>query len=319
MRLRIGLALLLPVLMLAVLGPFLTPDPQLSDLSNRNAPPFSDWAHPLGADMLGRDILALLIQGLRLTIGASIISVVVAFLTGGLLGLAILAKQPQFAPIIVRTITQIMVLFWIFTMCLLLVASFTDDANSFGWGISVLNFALPLLPAILLLVLRKGAALLPEVPERTRWTGMGWRIARVLLGAQIIGPFLLIVSNLIEGLQAFIPISLYFSIALGLIIAPFTLRTTLAANQRHRAMQSLRLGAISALAWAVLGGSYLGFLGLGTSQIDPNLGGLITNDLINLTASLTTLAVLLITTVGLVLTGDGIRQARTKPKASAPN
>src|SRR5205814_8092504 len=63
----VGLALVGLCLVLAVIGPLLTPyDPLDQDLSEAFKPPSP--AHPLGADELGRDTLTRLLYGSRITL-----------------------------------------------------------------------------------------------------------------------------------------------------------------------------------------------------------------------------------------------------------
>lgn len=91
MTLRIGLVLVVATVVLAVAGPWLVPaDPRVQDLALRLAGP--SLAHPLGLDELGRDILARLVAGARvsLLVGLSVVSVsaAVGLLIGGVAGYA---------------------------------------------------------------------------------------------------------------------------------------------------------------------------------------------------------------------------------------
>jgi peptide/nickel transport system permease protein len=91
MTLRIGLVLVVATVVLAVAGPWLVPaDPRVQDLALRLAGP--SLAHPLGLDELGRDILARLVAGARvsLLVGLSVVSVsaAVGLLVGGVAGYA---------------------------------------------------------------------------------------------------------------------------------------------------------------------------------------------------------------------------------------
>ncbi len=79
------------VLVLAVIGPFLPlPDPNLQDLRGRLQPPLlfgGTSAHPLGTDQLGRDILARLVAGARLTALISILAVGLGGVVGTVAGM----------------------------------------------------------------------------------------------------------------------------------------------------------------------------------------------------------------------------------------
>ena len=77
--------LALTALVLAGLGPLLAADPLATDLRDRLAPP--SWAHPLGTDHLGRDLLARIVHGARLSLGLSFVIATCAAAIGGAVGL----------------------------------------------------------------------------------------------------------------------------------------------------------------------------------------------------------------------------------------
>ena len=87
---RIALVSLIFVALLvvvAVFAPVLAPyDPTEQDLLNRFQPSFASLSHPLGTDMLGRDILSRLIISLRTALivgfGAEIVALVLAIAIG---------------------------------------------------------------------------------------------------------------------------------------------------------------------------------------------------------------------------------------------
>ena len=91
MNLRIGMTLVAFALVAAVLGPWLVlADPRSQDLALRLAGP--TLAHPFGLDELGRDILARLVAGARISliVGVSVVSVsaIVGLVVGGIAGYA---------------------------------------------------------------------------------------------------------------------------------------------------------------------------------------------------------------------------------------
>ena len=78
--------------LVAVFGPWLpfVPDPAKQSLPDKLTPPVGwggTWAHPLGTDQLGRDILARLMDGARISLLVSLVAVALAALLGTLLGL----------------------------------------------------------------------------------------------------------------------------------------------------------------------------------------------------------------------------------------
>jgi peptide/nickel transport system permease protein len=89
MMVRIGLAIVLAAAIAALAGPLLSPyDPAAQELARRLEAP--SRAHPLGLDELGRDILARLMQGARISllVGVAVVSVssAVGMLFGSIAG-----------------------------------------------------------------------------------------------------------------------------------------------------------------------------------------------------------------------------------------
>jgi peptide/nickel transport system permease protein len=78
---RVGLAIVLGAAAAAVFGPWLLPhDPLHQDLALRLAAP--TWAHPLGLDELGRDLLARLALGARVSLIVGVVVVAVSAAVG---------------------------------------------------------------------------------------------------------------------------------------------------------------------------------------------------------------------------------------------
>lgn len=77
----VGGSIVLGALVLAVLLAGLSPyDPQKSDLGNRFEPP--SWAHPMGTDALGRDLLTRVLYGGRISLLVGFSVVIIALLIG---------------------------------------------------------------------------------------------------------------------------------------------------------------------------------------------------------------------------------------------
>lgn len=75
---------------LAVLGPWLSADPNGQDLANRLRPPIlfgGEWGHPLGTDGLGRDVLGRILVGARLSLIVGLVAASISALIGVSLGL----------------------------------------------------------------------------------------------------------------------------------------------------------------------------------------------------------------------------------------
>jgi peptide/nickel transport system permease protein len=83
--LKIGAAIVLGMAVAAAAGPGLMPlDPAQQDLVLRLAPP--SWGHPFGLDELGRDILARVLAGARISFFVAVVVVTVSASVGTLLG-----------------------------------------------------------------------------------------------------------------------------------------------------------------------------------------------------------------------------------------
>jgi len=82
----VGLCLIAGLLVLAVVGPWISPyNPLLPEPLNRLQGP--SWTHPFGTDSLGRDILSRVIYGSRISIVIGLISVTISLVPGAILGL----------------------------------------------------------------------------------------------------------------------------------------------------------------------------------------------------------------------------------------
>ena len=87
-----GIAICTLFALVAIVGPWLPflPDPAQQSLPDKLTPPVGwggTWAHPLGTDQLGRDILARLIDGARISLLVSVAAVIIAAILGTALGL----------------------------------------------------------------------------------------------------------------------------------------------------------------------------------------------------------------------------------------
>jgi len=83
---RIGMLIVLLFIAVALFAPVLAPyDPLEQDVYNRLQPPTR--AHWLGTDELGRDVLSRVIAGARISLSVGVVSVLIAMLFGGLVGL----------------------------------------------------------------------------------------------------------------------------------------------------------------------------------------------------------------------------------------
>ena len=102
-----GGAVLVLVVLMALLAAFIAPyDPLKQDLNNILLPPSA--AHWLGTDNLGRDIVARVIYGTRVSLIAGLTSVALAVVAGSLLGMAAGFTGGTFDSIVMRLIDAIL-------------------------------------------------------------------------------------------------------------------------------------------------------------------------------------------------------------------
>jgi peptide/nickel transport system permease protein len=112
-KLALAAALFLVLLATAaIVGPALIGDMAAKlGLRQRNLPPFSfdhSWVYFLGADTLGRPILARLVVGARSTLGIAVAAVLFSMLTGGILGLIAGYSERWYSQLIQRVADVVM-------------------------------------------------------------------------------------------------------------------------------------------------------------------------------------------------------------------
>ena len=103
-----GLAFIVFLVVVAIIGPFLTQDPTKVNFQEKNLPPpgFSiqqsvydlkteqflttetpgTWQHPLGTDDKGRDMLAMLVSGARVSLQVGLLATLIAIFIGTIMG-----------------------------------------------------------------------------------------------------------------------------------------------------------------------------------------------------------------------------------------
>jgi len=104
----LGLGFIIFLIAVALIGPFLTPDPTKVNFDEKNVPPVgftiqqsvfdtkSDqlvtretpgaWQHPLGTDEKGRDMLAMLVSGARVSLQVGLLATLMAICIGAIMG-----------------------------------------------------------------------------------------------------------------------------------------------------------------------------------------------------------------------------------------
>ncbi|WP_370642911.1 ABC transporter permease [Bordetella sp. LUAb4] len=187
-------AILLLIIGIAVAAPWLgLDDPFRMSMIRRLKPP-GYQGHLLGTDELGRDMLARLIFGARLSLFTGFVPVVLATLIGGGLGIIAGFTGGRWNMIIMRLID----VFYAFPSVLLAVAI----SGALGAGLlnSIVSLTLVFIPPIA----RIAESVTTQVREQdfveaARATGAsGWRIVQGHVLANVIGPILVYASSLIS-------------------------------------------------------------------------------------------------------------------------
>jgi peptide/nickel transport system permease protein len=103
-----GLAFIIFLVALALIGPFFTLDPTVANFEKKNMPPLGftieqsiynietdeyttkeisgTWEHPLGTDSKGRDMLAMIVSGARVSLLVGLIATGIAIILGTIIG-----------------------------------------------------------------------------------------------------------------------------------------------------------------------------------------------------------------------------------------
>ena len=165
--LRLPCALLAILLVLAVIGPLVTPDPNVMPALADGTLAAPSAAHWLGTDQFSRDVLARLAHGARASLTVVVIAVGVATLLGTLIGLAAGAGGPVVAGTLRRLIDLGLALPRVVVLLILLAA--------------VGTLPLPLFAALL------GATGWPALARLVRGETLRLRQAPFVLAARALG------------------------------------------------------------------------------------------------------------------------------------
>jgi len=140
-----GIAFILFLILLGVAGPFCTMDPTMVDFEKKNLPPVGftavkslyhietdeltiteihgTWKHPLGTDSKGRDMLAMIVSGARVSLLVGLIATGIAILIGTVMGV-LSAYLGGWADNVLMRFTDIMMTFPFFLLLVLIVFIF---------------------------------------------------------------------------------------------------------------------------------------------------------------------------------------------------
>jgi len=140
-----GLAFILFLILLAIIGPFFTADPTTVNFEEKNLPPvgftteesvydpqtgdfitktaIGTWKHPLGTDNKGRDLLAMIISGASVSLQVGLFATGIAVVLGTLIGVISAYLGGKMDNVLMR-FTDIMMTFPFFLLLVLIVFIF---------------------------------------------------------------------------------------------------------------------------------------------------------------------------------------------------
>jgi peptide/nickel transport system permease protein len=188
-----GIVVLL-IILLAVFAPYLgLADPYRSSMLHR-LKPIGTADLPLGSDELGRDMLARLIHGGRLSLFMGVTPVLIAFALGSVIGIAAGYVGGWINTLVMRTID----VFFAFPSVLLAIA--LSGALGAGIGNSLLSLTIVFIPPIARIAesVTTGVRGVDYV-EAARASGAGgWTIVRVHVLGNVLGPIFVYATSLIS-------------------------------------------------------------------------------------------------------------------------
>jgi peptide/nickel transport system permease protein len=146
----LGVAYILALVFLAIFGPSLTQDPNMVNFEDKNIPPLGfsmeqshydiknerfttvvvqgDLKHPLGTDDKGRDLLAMLVSGARVSLYVGILATGLAIIIGSIIGVVSAYFGGAVDNLLMR-FTDVMMTFPFFLLLVLIVFIFGPNLN----------------------------------------------------------------------------------------------------------------------------------------------------------------------------------------------
>ncbi len=203
----IALVLFIGVLLFVSVGPWLwTTDPTYVDIRARNSG-FSA-AHPLGTDQLGRDMLARLMAGGRVSIAVGLTAMIIAIVLGSLIGVLSGYFRRLDAPLM--RITELFLALPLLPLLLLMVTLFRDPlSKAFG----------PAMGIFLLIVTAIGATSWMQAARIVRGDVLGLKEREFILAARSIGtpPHRMILRHVLPNVLSPIMVAATLGIATAII------------------------------------------------------------------------------------------------------
>ncbi len=185
----IGIFLVVAFGLAGVFADILAPyNPTANDFSAMTEPP--SWAHPLGTDQLGRDLLSRILYGARTAFIVGLTSALVSGFTGLFLGVAS-AYFGGYIDLLVQRFVDVFMAFPLIIMALAVV-------SIFGTGLEnvILAITIPLIPRCARIV-RSSALAVREVPYVDAARALGYGHLRIIafhMVPNVMAPFLVVIT-----------------------------------------------------------------------------------------------------------------------------
>jgi len=185
----VGMGLVLLFGLAGIFADFLAPySPTANDFSAMTEPP--GWAHWLGTDQLGRDLLSRILYGARTAFIVGLTSALV----GGFAGLFLGVSSAYFGGYIDLWLQRVIDIFMAFPLIIMALAV----VSIFGAGVEnvILAITIPLIPRCARVV-RSSALAIREVPYVDAARALGYGHMRIIMRhmvPNVMGPFLVIIT-----------------------------------------------------------------------------------------------------------------------------
>lgn len=134
-----GVVILLGVIAMALLAPVLYPDSPWEMVAEPFLAPGSDRAHPLGSDMMGRDLAAGIFHGARVSLVIGIIATLVALAVGVTLG-AVAGYHGGWVDNVLMRVTELFQTIPAFIFAIVLVSIFQPSVTSIVLAIGTVSW-----------------------------------------------------------------------------------------------------------------------------------------------------------------------------------
>ena len=133
----VALSIFAALVLLALFGPWIVPyDPFATNAASALSPP--SWAHPFGADHLGRDVFSRVIVATRLDLGIALSAVALSFAAGSVLGCAA-GFWGGWTDRIVGRFTDTIMAFPLFVLAMGIVSAMGNSVENIIYATAIVN------------------------------------------------------------------------------------------------------------------------------------------------------------------------------------